>query len=86
MTRQFPGACPVPNCGGKRAAWQAFCHACWCRLPVDLRATIDAAKMQRAPHLIAKAEIAATAWLGAHPASAEINRLLGEHETPPSPP
>jgi hypothetical protein len=86
MRRAGLADCPVAGCGNVRERWRSVCHACWRRLPVDLRAAIDSAKAEKAPHRVARAEIAATRWLAAHAASAEIERLLGEHEAPRHPP
>lgn len=69
------------GCGHRRAHWQAICHKCWRRLPISLTAPVVAARRAKAPHLIAKAEIDAVAWLNANPeiAPAEIAaRVCGE--------
>ncbi len=78
MMRSAAHPCPVTGCGNFRLGWQAVCRACWRRLPVDLAAAIGEAKRLKAAHLRAKAEMAATAWLSAHPLSAVIARACGE--------
>lgn len=86
MRRAGLADCPVAGCGNARERWRSVCHVCWRRLPVDLRAAIDAAKAQKAAHLIARAEIAATRWLTEHPACAAIARIVGDREPPSQPP
>lgn len=86
MARAGLADCPVAGCGNHRERWQSVCGPCWRRVPVDLRAAVDAAKMQRAAHLVARAEIAATRWLTEHPASAGIARVVGDREPPSQPP
>jgi hypothetical protein len=69
------------GCGHVRPCWQVICRRCWRRLPLSLTAPVVAARRAKAPHLIAKAEIDAVAWLTANPeiAPAEIAaRVCGE--------
>jgi hypothetical protein len=83
MMRSAAHPCPVAACSNTRQRWQAVCRACWRRLPVDLTAVIQQAKQMKAPHLRARAEMAATAWLNAHPIADAIARICGESPAPP---
>jgi hypothetical protein len=77
--------CPVAACGNLRDRWAAVCRSCWRRLPEDLRRRIKQARAAKAAHRVAAAEMAAVAWLNAHPVSEAIARACGDHDPPAAP-
>lgn len=66
------------GCGRLRQTWADFCPACWKRLPGDVAGALVAARRAKAPHLMARASIAAMDWLRTHSPAVEAARRIGE--------